>query len=114
MYNKNNGKIFRPFSLLAQITNKKYSVPLERAIVDLGADNPFEHVSKKMKEHYGITLATSAALRITEKHATTAHTYEAESLKYVDKSLAGDVVLVSRTSNLNYLRRLEDEKNYVH
>ena len=95
LYNNNNGKIFRPFSLLAQITNKKYSVPLERVIVDLGADNPFEHVAQKVKEHYGITLATSAALRITEKHATSAHTYEAERLKDVDKSQAGSDIIIT-------------------
>ena len=48
-----------------------YSRPLQRAIIDFGADLPFARVSEKLKEHYGITIPPGAAVRQTYRHART-------------------------------------------
>jgi hypothetical protein len=82
---------------LAKIISRGYSTLLERAIVDFGADNAFGHVQQKLKEHYGIELAASAAQRITEAHAARAHAYEAACLKEVDESLASSDVVITQT-----------------
>jgi hypothetical protein len=42
---------------------------LQRIVCDFGADHSFGAVNQKLKEHYGITLPTSAARKITELHA---------------------------------------------
>ncbi len=46
------------------------SLPLQRAIVDFGADGSFaEAAGKKMPEHYGITVPVSTARLVTLNHA---------------------------------------------
>ncbi|MBC6477346.1 MAG: hypothetical protein GDA56_05690 [Hormoscilla sp. GM7CHS1pb] len=62
-------KVFRPFSSSAQIHCRGYSLPLQRAITDFGADVPFGKIPEKLKEHYGITVSISSAQFITQKHA---------------------------------------------
>jgi len=62
-------KVFRPFSSSAQIHCRGYSLPLQRAITDLGADVSFGKIPEKLKEHYGITVPISSAQAITQKHA---------------------------------------------
>ena len=62
-------KPFRPFSHSAGISNRGCSLPLQRVIVDFGADNAFGRVVKKLLEHYGIEMAVSTIRAITEKHA---------------------------------------------
>lgn len=66
---KCNGQLRRPFQTAAQIQCRGYSLPLQRAITDFGADNAFGRVPDKLLEHYGIELAQSAAVTITEQHA---------------------------------------------
>lgn len=63
------GKVFRPFSSSAQIHCRGYSLPLQRAITDFGADVSFGKIPEKLKEHYGITVPISSAQAITQKHA---------------------------------------------
>ncbi len=46
-----------------------YSLPLERAVADLGADVPFGQVAAKLQEHYGISVAIGAARTLTERVA---------------------------------------------
>lgn len=46
-----------------------YSLPLQRAITDFGADIPFGRVADKLREHYGIDIPLSAAATITQRHA---------------------------------------------
>jgi len=45
------------------------SEPLEKAIVDFGADVPFGKIPQKFEEHYGITVPISTAREVTQKHA---------------------------------------------
>lgn len=43
-------------------------MPLQRTVVDFGADKAFSQVPKKLKEHYGVTIPVSAARQITLRH----------------------------------------------
>ena len=45
-----------------------YSEGLQRAMADLGADDPFAGAAAKLKEHYGIEVPVSAVRAITEEH----------------------------------------------
>ena len=42
---------------------------LQRRMADLGADVSFSKACEKLKEHYGITVPSSAERRVTENHA---------------------------------------------
>ncbi|WP_213155366.1 hypothetical protein [Neochlamydia sp. AcF65] len=64
------GKLIRPFSLSSKVRCRGYSLPLERAITDFGADIAFGKVGEKMKEHYGIEAPSSMVRLITQKHAS--------------------------------------------
>ena len=58
----------RPFKESAEVECRGYSHWLQRAMVDFGADDPFSGAVKKLKEHYGIEVPTSAVRAITEEH----------------------------------------------
>jgi hypothetical protein len=62
------GKLFRPFCKSARVKSLGYSLALQRAISDFGADGSFSSVVAKMKEHYGIEVPSSTVRLITEKH----------------------------------------------
>lgn len=66
---KEDGKLCRPFRSAARISCRGYSKRLQRAITDFGADVPFGGVPEKIREHYGITIAATAVVSITERHA---------------------------------------------
>lgn len=59
----------RPFCEQAQISNREYSLPLQRALSDFGADHSFGEASKKMCEHYGVEVPASGARCCTLAHA---------------------------------------------
>ncbi len=83
-------KLFRPFSRSSHVRGRSYSLPLERALTDFGADVPFGKVVEKMKEHYGIEIPSSTVRLITEKHA-----YKISELKKVGR--AKEEILISET-----------------
>lgn len=62
-------KIFRPFSLLAQVRCRSYSCCLQRVIVDFGADVSFQEAREKLKEHYNLEVPLSSIQSIVESHA---------------------------------------------
>ena len=62
------GPQVRPFLRSAAVSARSCSLPLQRAITDFGADHGFGHVPKKLREHYGITIAVSTVRKITEEH----------------------------------------------
>ena len=66
---KESGKLCRPFQSDAGISCRGYSILLQRAMTDFGADVPFAQVREKIREHYGIEIANGAAATITEEHA---------------------------------------------
>lgn len=62
-------KLIIPFTLAAEIGCRDYSIVLEKAIVDFGADTSFAQAAEKFKEHYGISVCEKAVQVITKKHA---------------------------------------------
>lgn len=63
------GAQVRPFCSCAQIKQKDYSLPLQRALTDFGADESFLAATRKAKEHYGIQVPVSGARQQTLAHA---------------------------------------------
>lgn len=59
----------RPFSSSAKVACRSYSLNLQKAIVDLGADVSFQEAKKKVKEHYNLDLPLSSIQSIVENHA---------------------------------------------
>jgi hypothetical protein len=59
----------RPFVLGAKVSHRGCSRPLQRAIVDFAADDPFARVALKLREHYGFEIGESTVQRITLGHA---------------------------------------------
>ena len=63
------GAQIRPFCKRAQITSRGYSLPLQRAMTDFGADHSFVEATKKVREHYGVAVPLAAARQQTLVHA---------------------------------------------
>jgi hypothetical protein len=64
-----HGAQVRPFCEQAKIRARAYSLPLQRALTDFGADHSFVEATKKMREHYGIELPASSVRECTLAHA---------------------------------------------
>jgi len=63
----------RPFLSSAKVVPRGCSRPLQRAIVDFAADQPFAAVRFKLLEHYGFAIGESTIQRITLGHAKVMH-----------------------------------------
>ena len=50
-YNKTGKQKFRPFSVFSGINCRGYSMPLQKVVTDFGADEPFNKINQKLKEH---------------------------------------------------------------
>lgn len=59
----------RPFCEQAKISARAYSLPVQRALTDFGADHSFGEAAKKMREHYGVELPPSSVRERTLAHA---------------------------------------------
>ena len=59
----------RPFVERAKVSPRSCSRPLQRAITDFAADQPFAVARKKLLEHYGFEIGESTIQRITLGHA---------------------------------------------
>ena len=62
-------RIERPFSERAGVGCRAASLPLQRVLVDFGADHAFGRVPDKLREHYGIAMPVSTIRLTTEHHA---------------------------------------------
>ena len=51
------------------MSHRGCSLPLQRAVTDLGADLPFAQAAGKLQEHYGVILSPSTIRHVTEGHA---------------------------------------------
>ncbi|MCP4090829.1 MAG: ISKra4 family transposase [Gammaproteobacteria bacterium] len=63
----------RPFVASAKVHHRGTSRPLQRAIVDFGADVSFAQAMDKLVEHYGVLLSESVIRRVTQRHARQMH-----------------------------------------
>ena len=89
------GAQVRPFCERAQVGPRAYSAPLQRALVDFGADDSFLAATKKVREHYGVEVPLAAARQHTLAHAKAigALRHQAESgAKTLITSLDGSMV----------------------
>jgi len=59
----------RPFVRSAKVKPLGCSRPLQRAITDFAADQPFAQARGKLREHYGFEIGESTIQRITFAHA---------------------------------------------
>jgi hypothetical protein len=81
------GAQVRPFCARAQIKHKGYSLPLQRALTDFGADDSFAMAARKAREHYGIEIPVSGARQQTLVHAKAIGAMEHEAPKQLVKTL---------------------------
>ena len=58
----------RPFSVAAEVKCRDYSKPLQRVLVDFGAEESFGRAVERVREHYGIKVPQSAIREQTEFH----------------------------------------------
>ena len=72
-WDKKKKAIFRPFSVTTKVSCRGRSYLLQKAFVDFGADDSFETARKKVKEHYGVDIASSTTRLDVEKHAKIMH-----------------------------------------
>ncbi len=79
-----NRRTLRPFSLSAGVTHHYYSFPLQRILVDFGAEEVFNRVHDKLKEHYGISLPKSAPRTIILRHAVQIETIQEDQRGHLE------------------------------
>jgi hypothetical protein len=79
-------KLVVPFMEGSELNNRDYSILLERAIVDFGADNSFGQAAEKFREHYGIEVPGIAIQLITKKHAEATYVMQEEEATLGGKS----------------------------
>ena len=72
----------RPFVLGAKVSPLGCSRPLQRAIVDFAADQPFAQARAKLQEHYGFAIGESTIQRITFAHAQAMHESRRQDLEF--------------------------------
>lgn len=83
-----NQKLIIPFTQSAEVDCRDYSVLLERAIVDFGADTSFGQAAEKVREHYGISISATAVQSITKKHAEACYAMQEKEADLRGKSKA--------------------------
>lgn len=81
---KEEKKTVRPFLETSKVTPRSCSTPLQRRIVDFGADAPFHDVPKKLFEHYGFEISPEVARQITLGHAKKIDSYLKEEENSAD------------------------------
>lgn len=62
------GVRWRPFSQALGIRHRDYSMRLQRAMTDFGAEESFQRASQRLKEHYGIVVNSEAIRRYSYHH----------------------------------------------
>jgi len=75
------GAQVRPFCRQAKIGARAYSLPLQRALTDFGADHSFVEATQKVREHYGVELPASSVRSCTLAHAKASGAVEHEAPK---------------------------------
>ena len=89
---RNGTGIERPFSVVAGVSCRCSSRPLQRVMTDFGADHAFGQVPAKLQEHYGITMPVSTIQRTTERHA--AGIYAQEVARVIEPGTAAGVIFI--------------------
>jgi hypothetical protein len=85
------GAQVRPFCEQAKVSAREYSLPLQRALTDFGADHSFVEATKKVREHYGVELGASAARACTLSHAKAISTVQHAAPEVPVKTLVTEI-----------------------
>ena len=62
------GRRLRPFCEALGIAHRDYSVKLQRAMSDFGAEESFQRAAQRLQEHYGIAINAEAVRQQTFHH----------------------------------------------
>lgn len=62
------GRRLRPFCQAMGIASRDYSLKLQRAMSDFGAEESFQRAVQRLQEHYGITVSSEAIRQQTLHH----------------------------------------------
>jgi hypothetical protein len=62
------GRRLRPFWQALGIGHRDYSLKLQRAMTDFGAEESFKRASQRLEEHYGISVSSEAIRQQTLHH----------------------------------------------
>jgi Uncharacterised protein family (UPF0236) len=84
----------RPFLSRAKVRPCGCSRPLQRAIVDFAADQPFAQVRTKLREHYGFEIGESTIQRITFGHAEAMFEAEQQELEFPEAAGSNKPIIV--------------------
>ena len=84
----------RPFLSRAKVRPCGCSRPLQRAVVDFAADQPFAQVRTKLREHYGFEIGESTIQRITFGHAEAMFEAEQEELEFPEAPGSNKPIIV--------------------
>ena len=84
----------RPFLSRAKVSPCGCSRPLQRAIVDFAADQPFAQARAKLREHYGFEIGESTIQRITFGHAEAMFEAEQEEFDFPEVSGSSKPIIV--------------------
>ena len=78
----------------AKVSPLGCSRPLQRVIVDFGADQPFACARAKLLEHYGFEIGESTIQRITFAHARAIYEAGREDLEFPESQGLGKLIIV--------------------
>lgn len=84
---KVSGTRLRPFSNSSGVKCRCYSLPLQRVVVDFGADTSFKDAKKKIYEHYAIDVPESTIQQITKMHANKILNMDINEIKTYKKAV---------------------------
>jgi len=91
-----SGGELRPFATAAGVKCRGYSEPLQRVLVDFGAEESFGRAVERVREHYGIEVPRGAIRTQTEAHGA-AMAQAAEPLLTRLGPAAGVPLLITET-----------------
>lgn len=95
------GAQVRPFCQVAQIGQRAYSLPLQRALTDFGAEESFRRATEKLREHYGVELGASAVREHTLLHGRAIggveHAAPSQPVKTLISQLDGSMIPMVKT-----------------
>lgn len=83
--------------LSSGVSHRSYSKPLQRVLVDFGAEHAFNCVHEKLKEHYGIAIPDSAPRKITLQHAEAMAKQQQQRRDGKTKSSRANANVISQT-----------------
>lgn len=93
--NKITRQTIRPFSEAAQVYCHARSFLLQKAFTDFSAEGSFAQATQRIKEHYGVDIATSTTRIDVEKHA---HQVSKMSEKFFDANmLSASEIIIGET-----------------